>query len=679
MVICRRTVRSLVAALLLLVLAGPTPAFADTYVAFAIVDLPDLNPGNGRCISALIFIEPTVPGNTCTLRAAIMEANAHPGPDTILLELDVDYVLDRSGAGEDKADTGDLDITDDVTIIGATTTASPLGVRISGKDDRVFDIHPGATVKIQGVSILSGRADFGGGIRNRGNLTLIDSEVLNNVANRSGGGVENESGGTLTIQNSALFDNKALFSGGGLSVESGSASLTNVTFSGNTTDPVCAGFCGGGAIAVPGGTVSLQNVTINNNFSQGSTGGGGLLTVALASNVQLRNTIVASNTAPFSSRPNCQGPVFSRGHNLEFPVSASSQCGLIAGLADLIGLDPKLGALKNTGGTTPATRTRSLLAGSPAIDTGDNATCPANDQRFVTRPQDGNGDTVFVCDIGAFEFSPSVDAAFTLPQTGLLGSFTLSPSDPRVEPDERLNETFTWTVPAPRTWHDLKSLELRVGDDRDHLIWVRWDEQLDLFSLVDPATGAPGPPGTPGTPTTLETPFATLFLGDTRSTGTGPTGQSVTLTLSLSFKPITAGRSFKIEVRATDDNGPVQGFDPAGTLTVGGPFDNDKDAHHKPRRLTEEQKQQRQRTDTSSLDDTRNEGNVLATRCDEDPPLAIIANRDGQVIVQLLYEARKACRSIRAGDYLEASGEKQTEQLFEAHEVTVTRGGERVR
>ncbi len=53
-------------------------------------------------------------------------------------------------------------------------------------------------------------------------------------------------------------------------------------------------------------------------------------------------------------------------------------------------------------------------------------------------------------------------------------------------------------------------------------------------------------------------------------------------------------------------------FDPAGTLTAAGPFDNDKDAHHKPRRLTEEQKQ---RTDTSSLDDTRTEGNVLAVRC----------------------------------------------------------------
>jgi len=112
---------------------------------------------------------------------------------------------------------------------------------------------------------------------------------------------------------------------------------------------------------------------------------------------------------------------------------------------------------------------------------------------------------------------------------------------------------------------------------------------------------------------------------------------------------------------------------------VGGLVIKEDDDKNKPRRLTEEQKQQRQRTDRSSLDDTRNEGNVLATRCDEEPPLAIIANRDGQVTVQLLHEAKKACRSIRVGDYLEATGEKQTEQLFEAHDVTITRGGERVR
>jgi hypothetical protein len=41
--------------------------------------------------------------------------------------------------------------------------------------------------------------------------------------------------------------------------------------------------------------------------------------------------------------------------------------------------------------------------GSPAIDAGDNAACPPTDRRGMPRPQDGNGDAVVVCDLGAYE------------------------------------------------------------------------------------------------------------------------------------------------------------------------------------------------------------------------------------------------------------------------------------
>jgi hypothetical protein len=67
-------------------------------------------------------------------------------------------------------------------------------------------------------------------------------------------------------------------------------------------------------------------------------------------------------------------------------------------------IDPKLGVLMNTGGTTP---THALLMGSPAIDKGQCG-APTTDQRGKLRPFDnptiGNAVGGDGCDIGAFEF-----------------------------------------------------------------------------------------------------------------------------------------------------------------------------------------------------------------------------------------------------------------------------------
>ena len=51
----------------------------------------------------------------------------------------------------------------------------------------------------------------------------------------------------------------------------------------------------------------------------------------------------------------------------------------------------------------------------------------------------------------------------------------------------------------------------------------------------------------------------------------------------------------------------------------------------------------------------------------------MIANRDGLVEVRLLKEVQKTCMSIQVGDSLEADGEKQHEQLFDADSVEIKR------
>lgn len=67
--------------------------------------------------------------------------------------------------------------------------------------------------------------------------------------------------------------------------------------------------------------------------------------------------------------------------------------------------DPHLLPLADNGGPTP---THALSLGSPAIDMG-GGDCGPTDQRGVVRPQDGDGDDIALCDIGAYEYEPVPD------------------------------------------------------------------------------------------------------------------------------------------------------------------------------------------------------------------------------------------------------------------------------
>jgi hypothetical protein len=161
--------------------------------------------------------------------------------------------------------------------------------------------------------------------------------------------------------------------------------------------PTDGGAGSGGAIYASSGSVVVTNLTIVENSAKGGRGGvsrsdgpssGGAFFVSNGAVVSIVNTILANS----SSGSNCFGVLTDAGHN----ISSDGSCNF-SSAGSLNNTDPKLGPLGNYGGPTA---TIPLLSGSPAIDAGDAAACPATDQRGVTRPYGA------ACDIGAFESAP---------------------------------------------------------------------------------------------------------------------------------------------------------------------------------------------------------------------------------------------------------------------------------
>lgn len=394
------------------------------YVVDSTTDEVDDDPDDGICLTA---------GGTCTLRAAVQQANATAGLEEIELPAGT-FAIGLVGADEDAAGTGDFDLLDPVVIRGAGSDETV----IDGADlDRVFDlIQPMAASGLQthffrDLTIRNGLSPTtGGGLRISGRPVRLERVVLaDNDSEGDGGAVYCKSNCELTVVDSRLTGNRSAFFGGGIATDENAeandehnpvlvarselsgntaaaagallaheVTVRNTTVGDNHAESPDPNLGIGGGVAAFFGVV--ESSTIVGNTAASDSGGGGVALVM--SPTVIAGSLLAGNESGADAEPdNCAffslSALSSGGHNLSDTEDAD--CNLDKP-TDLPSTGPLLGPLVDNGGPS---RTHALLPGSPAIDAGGDTTCPPTDQRGAARPDDGDGDGTAACDIGAYE------------------------------------------------------------------------------------------------------------------------------------------------------------------------------------------------------------------------------------------------------------------------------------
>lgn len=223
----------------------------------------------------------------CTLREAVIAANtdaayrgctAGSGTDTISVPAGT-YTLALTGPNENAAATGDLDITANASIQGATAATTIIN---GGAIDRVFHLpNSGITLTLNNLTVRNGNVptggpagDGGGGTMVGLGATLIVSNCVfrDNLANQGnaegGGGVDSR--GNFTITNSEFYSNTSYNDGAIRCLGTCTGSVTDTVIRNN----LATSYVGGGLGAA--GNLALLRVQVLDNVSTGVGGAGGL-------------------------------------------------------------------------------------------------------------------------------------------------------------------------------------------------------------------------------------------------------------------------------------------------------------------------------------------------------------------------------------------------------------------
>jgi len=257
-------------------------------------DGADADVADGKCQVA----SPAPPG-TCTLRAAVMQANRMANAGAVIMLPPGTYNLTIPASIADGEENGDLNLIVQAGYAPGPTTITGAGAATTIIDahgiDRVLHIDATRNVTVTGVSFVNGLlasgTAFGGGIYNQGSLTLSDDIVSHNaVGYGDGGGILNE--GYLAASRVTFNDNTAQSYGGGVyNAVSGQLELSQCAVSANKA--IAGAGIYNASNYYPYSQVDSTEITGN----VATSFGGGVANVYGTSNLNITRSTVSNNTA----------------------------------------------------------------------------------------------------------------------------------------------------------------------------------------------------------------------------------------------------------------------------------------------------------------------------------------------------------------------------------------------
>lgn len=439
--------------LLLGSLAIAPKASAATFNVNTTADTVDAVAGNGLCADS---------GGVCSLRAAIEEANALAGADTINVVAGTytlgsnlpayTQVADLSIIGANAAST----IIDGVNSFRAINVYGNAETNLAVIKNLTFrDMSYGSSAITIGCIranienlVIEGAKGYGIKLEQQSCAASINSSIKNILVTNAKSGIcadDSCRGGiavfgstsfmhSFTLEHiSIIYTNStggAYFTGIRLD-QSLNATLTNITIAQNQSDGIMVGIY---INSNTSGTVNIINSTIANNTSSGPSGSIffnsqaagiesynnnqiNLTNVLLAGNTQ-NNTMANCDTSTWAQQLLFIDGINSQGGNLSSDTTCSTA---LNQSSDQNNVNPLLGSLIQS---DDFNFVYELLPGSPAINAGVSEGAPNIDQRGIPRPF-GSGydigayESTVVTQAGGGNASPSGSSS-TLPTVGAL-------------------------------------------------------------------------------------------------------------------------------------------------------------------------------------------------------------------------------------------------------------------